>query len=123
MSILSNELFNTPVTFDNVEELCKNKPYTFYKKQIDSMNLDKNYKKYIGSTHRVFYSRSRDAYYDMRFSLYTDELIVFKYEHRLINNRMKYVHNIDCVETVIAVMDDYFKKYEFLKGDSRINWW
>lgn len=122
MSILSNELFNTPVTFDNVEELCKNKPYTFYKKLIDSKNLDKNYKKYIGSTDRIFYSRSRGTYYDMRFSLYTDELIVFKCTNTHTNH-VRYIHNIDCVETVIAVMDDYFKKYEFLKGDSRINWW
>lgn len=122
MSILSNELFNTPVTLYNVAKLCKNKPYTFYKERIDSKNPDKDYKKYIGSTDRVFYSRSRDTYYDMRFSLYTDELIVIEYTNRPINSRMKYVHNIDCVETVIALMDDYFKKYEFLKGDSRINW-
>ena len=123
MSILSNELFSTPVTFDNVEGLCKNKEYTFYKKQIDSKNLDKNYKKYIGSTDRVFYSKSRDTYYDMNFSLYTDELIVIKYANLPTNSRVKYVYNIDCVETLIALMDDYFKKYEFLKGDSRINWW
>lgn len=123
MSILSNELFNTPVTFDNVAKSCKNKPYTFYKKQIDSKNLDKNYKKYIGSTHRVFYSRARDTYYDMHFSLYIDELIVIKYTNNCTSNHIKYIHNIDCVETVIALMDDYFKKYEFLKGDTSINWW
>lgn len=116
MSILSVN-FTTPITFDNVLEMCVDKPYRFYKKNTDPHNSHKECGKFIGSTSRIYYSKSNDNYYDMCFYLYVDKLVVIKYIAGWRRHADSQEYPVDCVETVIMLMDDYFSKYEFLKGD------
>ena len=104
MSILSNNLA-TPITFDNIQEMCADKPYEFCRK-LYPHNLYKKPDKFIGETIRIYYSESEDKYDDMHFSLYEDKLVVMK-------DHIKQEYPVDCAETVIMLMDDYFTKYKF----------
>ena len=114
MSILSNN-FATPITFDNIFKMCADKPYEFCE-EIYPHNLYKKHDKFIGTTSRVYYLESDDKYYDMSFFLYEDKLIVTKYIYRPLRREVIQEYPVDCAETVIMLMDDYFTKYKFLTG-------
>ena len=109
MSILSNN-FATPITFDNILKMCADKPYEFYK---DLYPLNKKSSKFIGETIRMCFSESDNKYYEMQFSLYEDKLIVMR-------GHIKQEYPVDCAETVIMLMDDYFTKYNFFKRFIRV---
>lgn len=104
MSLLSNN-FATPITFDNILKMCADKPYEFRRKPYPHKSYKKN-SKFIGETIRIYYSESEDKYDDMHFSLYEDKLVVMK-------DHIKQEYPVDCAETVIMLMDDYFTKYKF----------
>ena len=111
MSILSNN-FATPITFDNILEMCDDKPYEFCRKLYPHKSYKKS-SKFIGETIRIYYSESDDTYDHMYFSLYEDKLIV-------ISDHIKQVYLVDCAETVIMLMDDYFTKYKFFNKVIRL---
>ena len=118
MSILSNN-FATPITFDNIQEMCADKPYEFCRK-LYPHNLYKKPDKFIGETIRIYYSESDDTYNDMSFFLYEDKLIVIKYLHCPLRREVIQECPVDCAETVIMLMDDYFTKYNFCNRSIRV---
>lgn len=118
MSILSNN-FATPITFDNILKMCADKPYEFCE-EIYPHNSYKKSSKFIGATSRIYYSEFDDTYNDMSFFLYEDKLIVTKYLYCPLRSEVIQEYPVDCVETVIMLMDDYFTKYKFFNRIIRV---
>jgi hypothetical protein len=115
MSILSNELFNTPITYENVRMACGSrggKPYQFYKKGGYISDIIEG--SLCGSSYRVYYAGEQDIYLDIHFYLFEDKLVVRRF--LTINNLsfIDYTHEIDCVEALLMIMDEYFDKYKIL---------